>query len=61
MNNPRVFLMKENLKKIREKQTELNNLNNMYIFEDYFFSTHEELKYEDMKKHETGSLFGRNK
>ena len=61
VNNPRIFQIKENLRLIREKQAELNKLNDIYRFEDYRFSTSEELKYEELKKHETGSLFGRNK
>jgi hypothetical protein len=61
INNPKIFLMKENLKIIKERQIEINKLNDIYSFEDYRFSTEDELKYEDLKKQETGSLFGRNK
>ena len=61
VNEPRIYELKENIKVIRERQAELNKLNDIYTFEDYRFATQDELKYEELKKHETGSLFGRNK
>lgn len=61
LNNPKLYILRQQINQISSKAKELEKLNDKYYFEDYMYSTSAEIKYEDMKKHEIGSLFGRNK
>ncbi len=59
--NPKYYSLKLKINEMNFKAKEYEKLNDKYHFEDFRYSTSEEIKYEDMKKHEIGSLFGRNK
>ena len=61
INNPKLYTLKSRINEIASKAKEYEKLNDKYNFEDYRYSTSVDIKYEDMKKHEIGSLFGRNK
>lgn len=61
INNPKLYNLKLQINEIASKAKEYEKLNDKYYFEDYRYPTAAEIKYEDMKKHEIGSLFGRNK
>lgn len=61
VNNPRIYALKMQLRELNHRTQELQKLNDIYYFEDFRYPTAAEIKYEDMKKHEIGSLFGRNK
>jgi len=61
VNNPKIFTLKTKLNEINMQAREYEKINDKYYFEDYRYPTSAEIKYEDMKKHEIGSLFGRNK
>lgn len=61
INNPNLYALRVKINEITSKAKEYEKINNKYFFEDFRYSTSAEIKYEDMKKHEIGSLFGRNK
>ena len=61
VNNPYIHSLRKKIEENRKSSQEYAKLNDIYLFEDFRFSTTAEVKYEDMKKHEIGSLFGRNK
>jgi len=61
VNNPNLYSLRVKINEITSKAREYERINNKYYFEDFRYSTSAEIKYEDMKKHEIGSLFGRNK
>lgn len=61
INDSNLYILKQKLNEVRAKVKKYETLNEKYHFEDYRYSTTAELKYEEMKKQEIGSLFGRNK
>ncbi len=61
INNPELYNLRLQINQIASQAKEYEKLNDKYYFEDYMYPTAAEIKYEDMKKHEIGSLFGRNK
>jgi len=56
-----LYTLKGQIREVTAQAKEYEKLNDKYYFEDYRYPTAADIKYEDMKKHEIGSLFGRNK